>query len=71
MSLRSATIHMIVKQWGHEAIQQHVIADDRVPQRDRIERVINILNILRCNDVAYNMADSFEKDLKLMKHMDL
>ena len=70
MSLQRIIVYMAVKKWGNETIQQ-VIANARIPMKNKIERILNVLNILKYNDIAYNITDSFEKALKLMECMNL
>lgn len=67
MSLQRIIVYMAVKQWGNETIQQ-IIEDARIPKRNKDKQIINVLNILRCNDIAYNITDSFAKALELMNH---
>ena len=70
MSLQSISVHVVVKQWGNEE-GRRIIADAGIPMKNKIEQILNVLNVLEYNDIAYNIADSFEKALKLMECMNL
>lgn len=46
MSLQKLSVHALVKQWGNEEVRR-IIADARIPMKNKIEQIVNVLNVFK------------------------